>query len=213
MKKFIAGLLLMTSAATFAAPFFPLPLPVPLPATTTSAEIDTIDKPYKIYRGTFKTDVYMDTEVKSPADYLPLIRLLREANALDNIHIYINGYGGNVDTGLQLIQAVNESSANITYHVDGMAMSMYALMLCTDRKVIYSPSSTIMFHSGNSNMSGKISDQRAFYTALDEHIRKFMHKNCKCLTHNEIDKIQNGIDLYFTGEELQNRLNNSEFKQ
>lgn len=87
---------------------------------------------------------------------------LNSLNALGaiNLVVHITSPGGEVFAGLQIYDAMMESSAVITTSCEGYCMSMAAILLATGKIREAGAMSTIMFHKVSSGTRGKLSEMR-----------------------------------------------------
>ncbi|NCY12474.1 MAG: Clp protease ClpP, partial [Burkholderiaceae bacterium] len=85
------------------------------------------NKPYKQFEQTFQYQhihYYISDEIGEPAEYAEMIHRILMADPNDSIFIHLNTTGGRLDTGVQLINAIQNSEAKITTVLDGMAYSL-----------------------------------------------------------------------------------------
>jgi ATP-dependent protease ClpP protease subunit len=126
------------------------------------------NKPYRVFRSEMtiqEVSYYIPEVIGSPLEYTEMIHEIRTAGAHDQIYIFLNTVGGNVDTGIQLINAIRDSDATVTTVLEGQAFSMGALLfLCGDKQSV-SPHSRLMFHmysGGGHRGKGNESLQKCF---------------------------------------------------
>lgn len=59
-------------------------------------------------------EFYLSGEVKEPEHYIDWFDTIRNAGGNDDVYIYINSMGGNLDTAIQFIRVLSETQAHVT---------------------------------------------------------------------------------------------------
>ena len=154
-------------------------------------------------------EIYLGS-IGRPEDHINDINIIRRATEADLIHIYINGPGGYVDTGLQYINAMRESRAKVVTILDGAAASMCGNIFLAGHEMIVQPYAILMLHDmlhafmhekGIAVVQQSLdSYNRIFDKLIEDYIDGF-------LTKQEIQKIKDGSDFYLEGAEIIERLN------
>ena len=154
-------------------------------------------------------EIYIN-DIKSPSEHIDDICLLRHASEQDTIYMYINGPGGYVDTGLQIINAMQSSRAKIVTVLDGAAKSMCANIFLAGNELMVQPYSMLMLHDmlhsfmyekGASVIQQAVdSYNHVFEQLVHDYLEGF-------LDEAELGQLKNGVDLYFHGEEIVERIN------
>lgn len=158
------------------------------------------------YRGV-SYEYYLTGEIGDPEEYNELCNLLRSANENDEIIIRINSVGGQCRSGVQIINAVEESAATVIGYIEGDCMSMatFVFLACSGFGV--SKWAEFMAHTASSGSWGKeheTYEQAAF-------LRKQTHKRIRegykyFMTDDEIERIVAGQDVYLDADEIEARL-------
>lgn len=158
------------------------------------------------FRGV-RYDYYLTGNIGAAEDYLDLCNILRSATAQDEVIIRINSGGGSVDTGNMIINAINESEANVIGFIESACGSMatYIFLACHTWGV--SEAAEFFCHTCSYGNFGK--EHEAFAQA--EFIRKQQHKMMRkryasYLTEDEINRVIKGEDLFFDADEIMERL-------
>ena len=166
-------------------------------------------KEYEIFkRQTVATvyNIYLGETVESSTNYYELFNLLNTATQNDHINIHLNNFGGMVHTGVQLINNINTTKANVQIHVEGPVYSMAAILGCCIPNVKVHPFAFYMFHDYSGGERGKGNEIEKSVANYRPFFRNFMHKVCSpFLTKAEIDKVVDGQDLYITAAEATKR--------
>lgn len=85
---------------------------------------------------------------------------LESENADQDIHVYVNSPGGQVTSGLAIVDVMNYIKPDICTYVTGMAASMGSVFLAagTKGKRYAMPNATVMIHQVLSGYNGQASD-------------------------------------------------------
>lgn len=152
-------------------------------------------------------DYYLTGPIGDAEDYIDLCNILRTATQQDEVIIRINSGGGSVSTGNMIINAINESEANVVGFIenDCGSMATYIFLACHSWGV--SDSAEFFAHTCSYGNWGK--EHENF--AQMEFIRKQQHKMTRkryaaFLTDAEIDSILAGQDVYLDADEIMERL-------
>jgi ATP-dependent protease ClpP protease subunit len=143
--------------------------------------------------------VYLGTAIGSAYYYQDLIRGLGLLDTDDTVIIHMANYGGQVHSGVRIINAMKSSPAVVKVVVEGPSYSMGALITCAADEVIMHPYTYLMFHHYSGTFSGKGSDSRALIKALDRLSYDLMMNECVpkgILTPQQVTDILNGKDVY-----------------
>jgi len=73
-------------------------------------------------------------------------RDLRSLTAADTLHIRVNSPGGDVFAGVAMAQAIRETPAQVTVHVDGYAASAASLLVAAADRSVIAPGAMVMIH-------------------------------------------------------------------
>lgn len=124
------------------------------------------------------------------------------------IFLFINSGGGDVFTGLNLVDIVESSKTPIVTVCLAYSYSMGGIIFMTGHERIMFKNSSLLIHDGSTSLSGssgKVKDLQSFYNRVDERIKNVVtnHSN---ISSEEYDK---NIDreLYYLADEcLEKRL-------
>lgn len=137
---------------------------------------------------------------------LDRIELLTEN---DEVSIYIDTVGGNLEGCLALCDALQSSPAEVTGIITNKAYSAGAFIaLCCDN-IEVRPYARMMLHSFTGGFGGKDHEIELDYNFNKKYIRQFLH-NCVegFLSEEEIDAMFNGKDWWFDAQQISERLHN-----
>lgn len=174
------------------------------------AELDK--KPYKQFDQTFSaqhTHFYLSKAIGEPEGYTDMIHKITTASAADVIFIHLNTPGGQLDTGVQLINAMTNSSAKIVTVLESMAHSLGTLIFLSGDEMVVNEHCMMMFHNFNGGLIGKgnelVSELEAtvkWFAALAEDIY------IPFLSRDEFERIVKGEDMWMQTPEIKKRLEN-----
>lgn len=155
------------------------------------------------------THVYISQNISEPAVYVPLIQFFNSRQRGDVVHVHFNCYGGRIDAGVQILNAIQTTQAHVVGHLDGVAYSMAGVLFLACDSHSVSPYGKLMLHvySGGGG-GGKAPDQRAASAAIDDTFARIVQGVCMpFLTKREVrDMLENSRDLYFGYDEILDRM-------
>lgn len=150
---------------------------------------------------------YLCGEIREPEYYTEMFYTLRSAAETDLIYIHLNSSGGDLNTGLQIINNVLASAARVVTILEARAYSMAALIFLCGNELIVHDNCQLMFHTYSGVFSGKGNEQLAEAQAIGTWFEKIMRRLCQpFLSENEIDNILRGSDLWMDSDDISRRL-------
>ena len=151
-------------------------------------------------------EFYLSGYIDEPQEYIECFNTIRNAGEEDVIKIYINSPGGDVNTAIQFMRVLGETSATVVCSVEGSCMSAATMIfLCADIFEI-TPHSLFMFHNYSGGIFGKggeIYDQAIFERTWSKNFLNHIYKDF--LTHKEIESLLDNKDIWLHSDEVQNR--------
>ena len=158
------------------------------------------------FRGV-RYDYYLTGPIGAAEDYLDLCNILRSATPQDEVVIRINSGGGSVHTGNMIINAINESEANVIGFIesDCGSMSTFIFLACHTWGV--SDAAEFFIHTCSYGNWGKESEVFSQAVFMRKQVDKMVRTRYKAfLTEDEISAVVKGEDLFFDAEEILERL-------
>lgn len=166
-----------------------------------NVHINTIETTYRTH------EVFLDSEIEDPAKYRELISLLLNANESDKIHLFINSNGGHLDSAGAIISGILASQAEVTAFLMGACHSAASLIAMYCHSVHVFETAYIMIHTASFGSSGNTPTVKAHTDFTIKQCEKLMVDAYEgFLTKTELDKVLNGIELWFNAEEIKPRL-------
>lgn len=152
-------------------------------------------------------DVYLDDEITEPSNYRELISLLMNAGPDDQINLFINSPGGNLDSACAIITAMQCSNAEIKAFLMGAAHSAASMitMYCTQVHVFNS--AYMMAHTASFGSVGNTSTVKSHTDFTVAQVEKLLDDAYEgFLTKEELAKVKNGVEVWFDSEQIVARL-------
>ncbi len=150
---------------------------------------------------------YLYDNIGGPSDYIDLVKALRSASEHDTFTIYINCYGGRVDSTIQILSAMKDCRAPITCKAEGVVMSAATFIFLAGDKHEVSDYCEFMFHNYSGGTFGKAHEMKAAVLGSDKVFSQMMKESYHdFLTEKEVDQLIDGKDFYFTSDEIRERL-------
>ncbi len=147
-------------------------------------------------------------EIIEPLDYVDMIHSIRYAEHGQEITIHINSPGGDLGTGLAIINAIKGSVAEVTTVIDGEACSAAAMIwLAGHNKVIGSKHCYMMVHESSWIAGAKTSEHARTVEIMKKVISGLVDDLASGLfTPQEIEDVNKGMDIYLSGTEIAERV-------
>lgn len=158
-------------------------------------------------------EFYLSGEIESSDEYISWFDTIRHAGENDVIKIYINSYGGDVFTAIQLMRALKETPASIVMSVEGACMSAATMVFLCGQAFEVSEHSMFMFHNysgGAVGKGGEMLDQLQHEKSWSERLLHKIYEDF--LTKEEIESMLNNKDIWMDGHEVVKRLESKKAK-
>lgn len=150
---------------------------------------------------------YLSSVIEEPIHYIDMIHRIQSAGPDDIIYIHLNTPGGQLDTGIQIINAMQSTQAHVIASVESEAQSLGTLIFLAADEFVVHDNCTMMFHSYGGAVVGKGHEQKARMNSdmkvYDTLIRKLY---VPFLSDVELERITNGEDIYIHSDEIRKRL-------
>lgn len=137
---------------------------------------------------------------------------LKDAVEGDTVHLHIVGPGGQVATGSMIIDAINTTKATVITHNNGMAASMHAMILASGHQIDPGKGVT-MFHNMIINMYNNVSivkHHSESISGITASVIGHLVEKGILLDTEKNDILENDVEIWFTGDELRERLSGSD---
>lgn len=167
------------------------------------------DRPLFTDMGDYRI-AYIDIieDIGSPQEYSREFTILRTAKETDKVLITINTNGGQLDTTVHLIDAIDTCAGTVTARLVGNGFSGGSLIfLATPNKEV-GRAGTLMMHRESSSYSGKGTDinrQVEFHNKFMTELYTSVYG--PYLSGSDFTKLMDGNDLWFTPSETKSLIN------
>jgi len=118
-------------------------------------EQNTVRKARFCTPDSFTYEFYLDGTIDTANLYTEWFDDIRKASDVDTIIIHINSYGGDLDTTVQMMRALQETSATVVCSIEGACMSAATMIFLVADTYEVSPHSTFMIHNFSAGYAGK----------------------------------------------------------
>lgn len=170
-------------------------------------------------RNSFNTncyEIFLDEEIGDPAYYRPALEILGVAGPEDYVKLHIDTTGGQLDTAIKLINAIQDCEANVVGVLESKAYSAGSLILLSCPSIAIKPYSTFMAHSGMSGAWGpfsKAGQQLQFFAEETERLMRNVYEGF--LSEEEIEDVVKGHrEIWLKDAQIMERLEAfSEYKR
>lgn len=156
-------------------------------------------------------DYHLDGAIGAKQEYRQLFQLLYNANSDDIVRFFIGGPGGDLDTTLEIINAVNCTDATVVGILTGSAASAHGILALAMPTLQVCERARLMIHNASAGNYGKLqeitsavgSTVKTCHDLFDEVYSGF-------LTEGEMKDLFIGKDFYFDSDEIMKRLKRRE---
>ena len=115
-------------------------------------------KPYNYFEQAIHSKIhhfYISEGIGSPEKYVDMIHRIRMAGPEETVCIHLNSPGGSIDTGVQIINAMRSSLANIVASVESEACSLATMIFLAADEMVVHDDCMMMFHNFSAGAYGK----------------------------------------------------------
>lgn len=168
------------------------------------------DKPYHHFDQMVSRRIqhyYISGPIEEPHRYVDMIQKIQCATPDEIIYIHLNTPGGQLDTGVQIINAMQSSQAHIIVSIEANCHSLGTLIFLAADEFIVHDNCLMMIHNFSGGTFGKGNEQQS---QLEAQIKWFNALASKLyvpfLTKAEFDRVVKGEDLWLQSEDIRSRL-------
>ena len=173
-----------------------------------TAQITDINKP------NFVLDINIfgtiaDLSAPETISFLNFLHSIRDnMDEIDGIYLNISSYGGSLDTCIAIYNLLRAFNVPIFTIGNSVVFSAGALLFMLGDKRITYPNTHYLFHSGK--LDGYMNNENIYNFKTYIEIMNKKSKNIQLeilseyLSNDILDKIESGIDVYFSDEEMIN---------
>lgn len=169
-------------------------------------------KPYKHFEQTLQFQhihFYISEDIVEPDAYIEMIYRIQNSSPNDTIYIHLNTPGGQLDTGVQIINAIQNSPAKVITVLEGMAYSLGTLIFLAGDELVVNDHCIMMFHNFRGGVVGKGNE---ITLQLEATVKWFTELAKQIyvpfLSDDEFNRLLKGEDIWMMSEEVRARLEN-----
>ena len=174
-------------------------------------ECEVCIKPYQHFEQIITKRVhhfYISKVIEEPEHYIDMIHRIRMAGPDDVVFIHLNTPGGDLTTGVQIINAMAASAAHIVCSVEAESYSLGTMIFLSADEFIVQDNCMMMFHQYIGGVYGKGHEQKAQLLATEEWFEDLARAiYIPFLSEDEFNSIIKGGDLWIQTEDIKERLN------
>ena len=150
--------------------------------------------------------IWLNSEIESADKYVDIFDCLMQASEGDVVAVHINSPGGDLDTALQIIDALESTPATTVAFLEGQACSAGSMIAMACENVEVSEYAYMMIHTFNQGISGKFSDIKNstdFHTKWWRSVFEKLYSDF--CTPEEIDRVLAGHELWLYADQILER--------
>jgi ATP-dependent protease ClpP protease subunit len=152
------------------------------------------------------TSVFLTNDVIEPSAYDEIIFLLDNATDEQHFKFYINTPGGDLDSTVGLIGAIDNTRASTSGKLSGSVASAGTMITMACDTIEVDNHTKFMVHTYSTGIQGKGNEVKAQQEFMNTAINDLMHDVYKgFLTTDEVEKLIEGTDYWFNKDELLRR--------
>ena len=167
-------------------------------------------KPYSYYEQQMVRRIhhfYLSKGIGEPEGYVDMIHKIKMATAEEMVYIHLNTPGGHLDTGVQIVNAIQSTQAHVICSVEAESHSLGTLIFLAADEFIVHDNCMMMFHNFTGGVYGKGHEQKAQLDATIEWFTDLARKlYIPFLSETEFDEVVDGKDLWIQSEDIRDRL-------
>lgn len=167
-------------------------------------------KPYGHYEQIVQRRIqhyYLCSGIEDPEKYVDMIHRIQVAGPDEIIYIHLNTPGGHLDTGVQIINAMQSTQAHVTVAIEANCHSLGTLIFLAADEFIVHDNCLMMIHNFSGGVFGKGNEQQS---QLEAQIKWFNTLAKKLyvpfLSEAEFERIVRGEDIWLQSDEIRKRL-------
>ena len=151
--------------------------------------------------------IYLSHELGPPTAYADLVFAISAAAENDIIVMHLNTPGGQLNTGIQIINAMKSTQAHVICSLEAEAHSMASLIFLAGDEFVVHDNAMMLIHNFSGGVQGKGHEMAASVEGTKKWFQdtasKLYHP---FLTHAEIKRVFKGEDLYLHSTDISKRL-------
>lgn len=152
-------------------------------------------------------DVYLHGSIGELYEYENLFNCLRSVEEGDTVKLWVSNVGGNLNTTLEIVQALQDCKAETVTIVTGECHSGASIIALSSQNLIIGDFATMMIHNASYGTAGKASDIHSMVMHSHDVLTKLINKFYEgFLTPEEIEDVIQGKEFWFDADQIRERL-------
>ena len=172
---------------------------------------ETCNKPYQYFEQLMTKRVhhfYISKVIEEPEHYVDMVHRIRMAGPEDVVFIHLNTPGGDLSTGVQIINAIAASQAHVVCSIESESYSLGTMIFLSADEFIVQDNCMMMFHQWTGGVFGKGHEQKAQFLATEEWFNDLARTiYIPFLSEEEFNSIIEGKDIWIQSADIKERLN------
>jgi len=169
-------------------------------------------KPYNFYEQLMQRRIlhfYISGIIDIPSVYVDMLHKINTASPDDTIYLHLNTQGGDLSTGIQLINAMKCSPAHVVCSLEGEAYSLGSMIFLAGDEFLTHENSMLMIHNFSGGTYGKGNEQVSQLDATIKWFKSLAHDYyVPFISEAELEDVLNGKDLWLQSADVRKRLVN-----
>jgi ATP-dependent protease ClpP protease subunit len=154
-----------------------------------------------------KLRVRFSDMIEEPEKYDKMLSRISDLDESDEIELVLNTTGGSLEGCLAIIDAIRRTDAHVHISVPNRAYSAGSAILMWADSADIGPYSRVMIHAYSGGHVGKSNEIEADFEFNRDFIHSFFIETYSgFLSDDEIQSVFKGEDLWFSAEEIKDRL-------
>jgi ATP-dependent protease ClpP protease subunit len=152
-------------------------------------------------------DYYLDTAIGDKKNYRDLLHTLYNMSEDDSMRLFVSGPGGQIDTLLEIITAVESCQGRVVGVLTGAAQSAHGILALALPELQVLHRASIMIHNASFGAGGKVQEVQSMVDFNTKTCKKLFEEfYTGFLSDAELADVHKGVDFYFDADEIQTRL-------
>ena len=162
---------------------------------------------YETVRKAVGYDYYLDTAIGDKKNYRDLLHTLYNMSEDDSMRLFVSGPGGQIDTLLEIITAVESCQGRVVGVLTGTAASAHSILALALPELQVLHRASIMIHNASFGAGGKVQEVQSMVDFNTRTCKKLFEEfYAGFLSDAELTDVFKGVDFYFDADEIQTRL-------
>lgn len=154
-----------------------------------------------------RVKLILNEDIKEPFHYNDVLHRIDTLQEGDLLEVYIDTVGGNLDGCIAIIDAIENTAAEVIGFLKNKAYSAGSAIALSCPSLNISPNARMMIHSWHGGFGGKNNEIVSDYEFNTKYLANWFEGVYKhFLTAKEIQEVAQGRDIYLNADEILERL-------